>query len=199
MAERYPLTWPEGWKRTSPGLRKASPYKVSETAARDELLHSLKLLGARNVVLSTNIRLRLDGLPLANQRAPEDPGVAVYWTRYGKDEVIACDTWKTIRENYRAIGLAVDALRQLERCGASEILARAFTGLAALPAPQASKARTWRDVMGFHPFTKPSRDEIEARFRELVKDAHPDNGGTNEAFIELVEAKRRALEEVSRG
>ncbi len=199
MAERYPLTWPPGWKRTPAHRRKSSSYKVSETTARDALLRSLKLLGARNVIVSTNIELRLDGLPYANRRTPDDVGVAVYWTRNGREEVIACDSWRTIRENYRAIGLAVEALRQLERCGASEVLERAFTGFAALPAPQGAKPRGWRDVLGFHPLTRPSRDEIEARFRELVREAHPDHGGTNEAFRELVEAKRQAIEEVSRG
>lgn len=186
MAERYPLTWPPGWQRTPAHRRKAFSYKVSETKARDALLRSLKLLGARNVVVSTNIELRLDGLPYANRRTPDDVGVAVYWTRKGREEVIACDSWKTIRENYRAIGLAVDALRQLER---------AFTGFAALPAPTTTRPRAWREVFGFE-ISIIVRADIEARFRELVKERHPDHGGSDEAFRELVEAKLQAIDEL---
>lgn len=194
--ERYPLSWPAGWRRTPPHKRHVSRYKVTETRARDELLHSLKLLGARNVILSTNIELRIDGLPYANRRAPDDPGVAVYWTRNGQQEVIACDAWKTVKDNYRAVWAAVEALRQLERCGASEILNRAFTGFAALPAT-ASAPHHWRGVLGFSLDEHVEARDVELRYRELSKTRHPDvEGGSSEAFRELSIAKDDALKEL---
>ena len=120
--ERYPLHWPHGWRRTK--RRKDAAYRVSFARARDELLRHLSLMNARDVVLSTNVPLRRDGLPYANVAEPADPGVAVYWTKGGQPQVMACDRWSKVKDNVRAVGLAIEALRQLERTGASEILER---------------------------------------------------------------------------
>jgi hypothetical protein len=56
----------------------------------------------RDVVISTNLRLRNDGLPLSKQREPEDPGVAVYWKKDGKNLVIAADCYTKIADNLAA-------------------------------------------------------------------------------------------------
>lgn len=48
---------------------------------------------------------------------------------------LACDLFKEVRLNMHAIGLTIEAMRQIERCGASSMLERAFRGfIAALPA-----------------------------------------------------------------
>jgi hypothetical protein len=62
--ERYPLTWPTGQPRCA--HRRDADFKVDFARARDECLHSLTLLGARSVVLSTSVPLRQDGLPYSN-------------------------------------------------------------------------------------------------------------------------------------
>jgi hypothetical protein len=68
-------------------------------------------MGGSGVILSTNIALRNDGLPYANSREPNDPGVAVYF-RYGKREMcFACDAYTTVRENAYAIAKSIEALR----------------------------------------------------------------------------------------
>jgi hypothetical protein len=131
-------------------------------------------------------------------REPDDVGVAVYWTKMGIDadkrsrtdrRVIACDKWKTVRENLRAVGLALEALRTLERTGSSEILNRAFTGFAALP-PAGTK--DWRVVLGLENMAVTSSD-IEERYRQLAKDAHPDTGGDHDAMVRLNKAREAAL------
>lgn len=50
------------------------------------------------------------------------------------DYVIACDQFKEVRLNLAAIGLTIKAIRQIERCGTSSLLERAFKGFSALPA-----------------------------------------------------------------
>jgi hypothetical protein len=50
------------------------------------------------------------------------------------DYVIACDQFKEVRLNMAAIYLTIKAIRQIERCGTSTLLERAFKGFAALPA-----------------------------------------------------------------
>jgi hypothetical protein len=49
------------------------------------------------------------------------------------DLVIACDAFKEVRWNVNAIRMTIAAIRQIERCGTSSLLERAFKGFAALP------------------------------------------------------------------
>jgi hypothetical protein len=51
-------------------------FQVSFAVARDHLLNELRLMGARNLTISSNVPLRRDGLPYANQGTVEDAGVA---------------------------------------------------------------------------------------------------------------------------
>jgi hypothetical protein len=192
--DAYPLSWPIGWKRTEPHRRKSSRYKVTFARARDEVLHSLQLMGVRdyNVIISSNVPLRRDGLPLANMREPDDVGIAVYWSNHKQERrVIACDKWRTVRENLRAVNLALEALRMLERTGSSEILNRAFTGFAALP-PASAAEEDWRAVLKLRGMAVTSAD-IEESYRELAKEAHPDSGGDHDAMVRLNQARDAAL------
>ena len=89
-------------------------------------------MGGSGVILSTNIPLRNDGLPYANSREPNDPGVAVYFQHKKREMCFACDAFKTVRENAYSIGKTIEALRGIERWGASDMMERAFRGFAAL-------------------------------------------------------------------
>jgi hypothetical protein len=200
--DAYPLAWPVGWKRTPALSRRRSGYRVDFSKARDELVREVNLLGAQreDIVISSNMMLRRDGFPLASQREPEDPGIAIYWAvrkwnggaNHVQQRVIACDVWRTIRENLRAIGLAVGALRMLERTGASEILERAYTGFAALP--PAASSESWRAVFSWTDADRPTEADIEERYRAMAKFSHPDvAGGSHEAMIRLNKAREEAL------
>lgn len=190
--EAFPLAWPDGWPRTPPALRKSSAYKVSLGGARDDLMRQLALAG-RNVILSTNIPLRRDGLPYADAREPADPGAAVYWdSRKGGPMSLACDSWRTVRENIRALGLAIESLRQLERCGASAILERAYSGFKRLPeAPDC-----WK-VLGISGPGAP-REAIKARYFELAQQHHPDHGGNAETMAAINAAYAEATGEAGK-
>lgn len=48
------------------------------------------------------------------------------------DYVIACDSFREVRLNVTAIRMTIAAIRQIERCGTSTLLERAFKGFAAL-------------------------------------------------------------------
>lgn len=177
-ARAFPLQWPDGWARTASLARRRAPYKVTPQKATDELLWSLQRLGAdrRTVVLSTNVPVRRDGLPYANASAPDDPGVAVFWhdPKLG-ERVIACDKWREVHDNVRAIGLALEGLRAMERAGATQILERAFSAFGALPAASAVPVkRPWWEVLEFPEallghLTMPV---VEARYRELAAKVH---------------------------
>lgn len=55
-------------------------------------------------------------------------------TNQSFDYVIACDQFREVRLNMAAIVLTIRAIRQIERCGTSSLLERAFKGFSALPA-----------------------------------------------------------------
>ena len=57
-------------------------------------------------------------------------------TNQNFDYVIACDQFKEVRLNMAAIVFTIKAIRQIERCGTSSLLERAFRGFSALPAGQ---------------------------------------------------------------
>ncbi len=197
MAESYPLQWPDGWKRTA--FRHASNYKVATDRAFEDLLRELNLLGALkgSIVVSTNVPPRNAlGTPRNDGHNVADPGVAVYWTTKTHGErVIACDRWATVRENLRALGLAVAGLRSMERAGATQVVDRAFSAFGALPASGAAPvARPWWEVFGFTQamIGSLSMPMITARYRELAAKNHPDRGGSAAAMTELNAAHEAA-------
>lgn len=55
-------------------------------------------------------------------------------TNQNFEYVIACDQFKEVRLNMAAIVMTIKAIRQIERCGTSSLLERAFKGFSALPA-----------------------------------------------------------------
>lgn len=194
----HPCAWPAGWKRTPSKLRRPSNYRVSFVAARNDIVSQLKLLGAREIIVSTNIQLRRDGLPYAATSEPEDPSVAVYWLEKNTTRVVACDQWTKVRENMRAVDVAVKCLRQLQSSGATQIIEQAFLGFKALPA-SLQLHRDWRVVFGYggewHPETLEWATVVR-RHRKLLIQRHPDTTtGSREAFDELQAAYEQAKRE----
>jgi hypothetical protein len=162
--------------------------------SRDQLVRELQLLPAQNVVISTNIALRQDGLPYSVQKRIDDPGVAVYFTFKKKPMVMACDRYETVAGNLRSLGLAVDAMRQLDRHGGGTMMERAFQGFAAI-APPAWK-KPWREVFGVKPDW---RGDLTALYREKAKLRHPDSGGSDVLMAELNVAYEEAKRERGAG
>lgn len=192
--DKFPLYWPEGWPRTKKRWL-TYRYKVPFGKARDELVSALKRLGAAEIVVSTNIPIRGDGLPKAGIE-PGDPGVAVYWMEGKAKRVIACDAWTKVRDNLRAVGLAVEGLCAVKRSGATQVLDRAFTGFTALAAEN-PKGRPWRMVFGWSADSISWTEyDVKQRFKELLLERHPDRGGSAEATHELTRARDEALAEL---
>ncbi len=202
MSAAYPLQWPQGWPRTPSYKIKSAPfgttgrtgYKTGLTVAeaRERLQAQLDLLGAKLPVLSTNLELRLDGLPRSGEREPQDRGAAVYFQLGGRPTVLACDRWNRVADNIAAIAKHIEALRGMDRWGVGTA-AQAFAGYQAIAAP---RERHWREVLGIHPGSRVSRADIESIYRIAARKAHPDAGGSNEAMAELNRARDQALAEI---
>jgi hypothetical protein len=193
MTEAFPLSWPQGWPRTPAGRRRKSKFGSNlGISQHTKLRNELRLLGATNVVISSNVAVRGDGLPYAaeGRRRYDDPGVAVWFVLDGKPRSMARDPYHTPWENVRSLVLAIEAMRSLERHGGSAMVERAFEGFAALPAPKAK--RKWWDVLEVSPSSP--RYVIEQNFKRLARDWHPDkHGGSSERMSELNVARDEAL------
>ena len=121
MIETYPLTWKSEKPRTLANKRKRSQFTVNFAKSRDELLTELSRMGASNIIISSNAPTRRDGLPYANFSEPDDPGVAVYFRVFNQEYSLTCDRWDRVKDNLRAIGKHIEALRGIERWGVSSV------------------------------------------------------------------------------
>lgn len=179
--EAYPLSWPAGRKRTEKYQRERSSFGVSFSRARDNVTKEIVRMVGRygpdpQIIISTNVALRRDGLPLANQREPEDPGVAVYFLRKKRQMSFACDRWDKVQDNMQAIVKTIDALRGIERWGSGDMLEAAFTGFTALPAPgSGSTSGPWFQV--FNIPAHAATDDVKAVYLRQRSEAHPDRPG----------------------
>jgi hypothetical protein len=202
-AEAYPLQWPVGRKRTESWRRDRAKFEVTFARARDNIVAEVGRLAGRypdpQIVISTNIALRRDGLPLASQRQPDDPGVAVYFTYKKRQMSFACDRWQKIEHNMQAIAKTIEALRGIARWGTGDMLETAFSGFTALPPPSATapaqgRLKHWRDVFGTAVHT---REQLQEVYRRLAAAHHPDRGGDAALMAELNRAKMQALQELN--
>lgn len=202
----YPLQWPDGWKRTPGGARTRARFGKASRAragggwdygrqltiaeAVERVRRELSRMDIRDddLVVSTNLQLRLDGFPRSAQAEPADPGVAVYWTdRFNRDQPPRCmaiDLYDRVADNLAAVAATLEAMRAIERHGGAEILERAFTGFVALPPPSGEH---WSDVL--------DRDDPSGSYRRLRSEHHPDRGGDPEQFQRVQRAWEQRQQE----
>lgn len=200
---RHPLCWPSDMPRTRADLRVWGQFEGTLDKVRRLLLDEIDAIALgresrartirHRVVISTNMRLRKDGEIQASQGEPEDPGVAVYFTRKGKALCFACDKYDRVWKNMRAIQKTIEAMRGIERWGSSQMLERAFTGFAALPA---STANGWPTVLGVDSATA-TIEQVKAARNRLVKLYHEAGSQPDaEKFRASEEAFRDAMQQL---
>lgn len=198
MKKPYPLQWPAGRTRTKAAKREHSRFGTKSGGSRRlSVLENAKLvqdelrqMGASHVVITSDLPTRPDGLPYSTEKA-EDPGIAVWFVKDGRERVFACDAWLTHAENLRAIALSIGAMRGLDRWGMADVVDLAMAGFAALP-PGSSSVRIhkhWRELFLVSDMDGLSSSEllgvVKARHRKLIASAHPDAGGNLEDATEL--------------
>lgn len=187
----WPLSWPSGWPRTPAESRRRSAFMPTTIFHQvQETLDELRMLGvgASGIVISSNLRVKPDGVPYSKQARVDDPGVAVWFVLRGQERVLACDRWRNVEHNLRAIALHIAAIRGQDRWGVGSA-DQAFAGFVALP--EQAGGTPWWEYFGLEPDA--TEAELHCAYRESAKFDHPDVCGTRERWDTLVEMRRVAL------
>lgn len=138
---------------------------------------------------------RLDGRPRAHAVA-EHPGVIFSLDSKHGPLSYPCDTFTTWQDNLRAVSLALEALRKVDRYGVTK-RGEQYRGFLALeatttPAGFISSGHAWdflKQMAGYDVNETPTPRIL----REAKRAAHPDTGGDASTFqrVLLAEAKLR--------
>lgn len=158
----------------------------------------LRKLGAKAPVLLMDIdaaQIRVDGRPYANAK-PRHPGVVLSFTASdGKQMQFPCDAFDHWSANLRAIALALEALRKIDRYGVTRH-GEQYKGWQALPAPNGDHW-TKDEAMSFLGTIIGGRARIlpmEDALRECEKLTHPDmQNGDSSKFKKVQQARKLLL------
>ncbi len=201
---RYPICWPDNVARTAPQDRRHALFhdKTIYLAVRLVLQEINRLNGRaydyadEDVVISTNIRPKVDGSPRSGDPEPADPGAAVFFKlrfwrgpkQFKRHTVLTCDRWARVSWNLYAIARDVEAQRARARWGCTSI-EQAFHGYLAIP--ERCGGPSWWTTLGVLPDA--TLDQIKTAFLTLAKTRHPDKGGNAEQWDQLRVAYDQAL------
>lgn len=209
------IKWPE--KGTEE--RKNAAFKATWSNTLQLLSYELDKLTARDVTLKTMHSpedFRIDGKLRSDTRAPEHPGVILTFERFeGWDDEtqqsrytelrLPCDTFAYWKDNVRAVALALEALRKIDRYGVKA--GSQYAGFKALPAgdftvdmtPELAadfiaKAAGMGNVPAIATSIIQNPAFGESVYKTAAKSLHPDKGGSAEEFKNLESAMRLVRE-----
>ena len=189
-SKQFPLQWPVGRQRVQvPEYSKFKPGSIYHEA--QEIFKQIELMGGSEIIISSNMQYRQDGLPYTRQSV-HDTGVAVYFKLNGEEQCIPCDQWVSLEENMRAIWKTIEAMRGIERWGGKALMNAAFSGFKQLPpstiitpAPDREKRPWWVVLCVSQDADAPT---VKQAYRKAQSLAHPDAGGTEYDFQEVQHA-----------
>ena len=193
-----------------------SQFTSTWTDTLDLLERELSALRASDLVIEVDVRerdIRNDGLLRADAKASSPAVVLAFESKHGP-MLYRCDRYRTTpwrnrmalwQHNVRAIALTLQALRAVDRYGATET-GQQYTGFKALPpggialgpAPMtvdeaaafmAEHADPDHQIPGMARTLTHGR-MVEATYKTAAKRLHPDAGGDTELFQQLQDAKR---------
>lgn len=180
--EKFPLSWPQGYPVTE--YREVSKFKCTFAEARDGVFSELSRLGVSDFFISCNVQRDKKGELVEGRLIYDNPGVAVYFTLDGEERVVACDKWKYIHENMRAVEKTIEAIRGMDRWGCSDIIARAVPKLAIEQQAGKSKGAWWQTLGVEQDAPLPY---ITSAYKRLAKKYHPDMPTANRDMFDMVQ------------
>ena len=181
-------------------MRTTSPFRSTWSDTVDLLDRELRHLDARNIVIQADCdrdQIRLDGFLRADARL-RGPGVVLSFDSKLGALSYPCDRFIHWQHNIRAIALALEALRKVDRYGVTR-RGEQYKGWSKLPAPESNGFTSTFEAAGFVCAVVPEFDHSEIlgsvdRYREAYRLAagklHPDrNNGDASQFLKLQAAK----------
>lgn len=201
-----PLAWDQA--RTPPAARKSRwTFRAGWQDTLDLLDRELTHLAASNVIIEADFRegdLRQDGMPRAAAKEPTFPGVRISFdSRHGR-LVYGTDAYELWQHNVRAIALSLEALRAVDRYGATRS-AQQYAGWKAIDAgptsasaSQMTREEAARFIAAAVDPVGAGRPEVVAgilsgqtlkeSYRLAARKLHPDAGGSPNGFQQLQQA-----------
>jgi len=191
------------WPGTLTRSRQRSNFSATWGTTLQLLDREVWYLGGKNMRLQVAIpasQFRLDGRPRATAKA-EHPGVILTLDSKHGPLSYPCDTFMTWQDNVRAIALALEALRKVDRYGVTKRgeQYRGFLAIEATAAP-AGFATTDEALAFLGEFLGLGLAEMRVisgaptrALRRAQRETHPDVGGDAATFqrVTLAEAKLR--------
>lgn len=201
MAIRPIQRWPGEYTKS----RQHAPFRATFTDTLALLQRELRMLTAKSVVLQVAIAeryFRVDGNPRADAKASHPGVILAFDSKYGPLSY-PCDAFWDWQDNVRAIALAMEALRKVDRYGVTK-RGEQYTGWKQLPAgggAQTSHMTTEqaREVLGrlARWETPPGQTDHLDLVRRAVRDAraftHPDRNRGHRALWDQVEQAAKVL------
>lgn len=191
----------QSWPREFTHPRRRSPFRAGWSDTIDLLDRELHKLGSYNrnapSVLQIAMReqdFRLDGLPRASA-IPDHPGVILHIEAAAQGPLsFPCDAFDRWQDNLRAIALALEALRKVDRYGITPGNEQ-YTGWKAIEATptvdaKAAAERFLREYAGHQYGEVPTMANIHRRARAK---AHPDRNGGDQSNWDKVEHAAKVL------
>lgn len=183
-----PAIWPSGPRAryTTRSRFKAPWHKTMNDLERE--LRQLDAPYGKPIIVEAGYyehEIRQDGLPRANAR-PHDPAIILnFESRFGPLRY-GCDTYDDHLANLRAIALALEALRAVDRYGVTK-RGEQYQGWKALPANTMSRAAAENFLRMF--VVPGQQHDFHTLYRLAAKKLHPDVGGDKVGWEELQRAK----------
>ena len=196
------------WLRPD-AARKRSQFDSTWSDTLELLAREIKHLGGRDVVIEVDVRehdIRNDGMLRSNARTPEHPAVLVAFESRDHGPMLhRCDKFERSyrtesiawQENVRAVAKRLEALRAVDRYGATES-GEQYVGFKALPAGRAMPASHMTSdeaMVVLRRVSRISSADVSAGplFRRARAIAHPDHNDGDRTAWDQVEAAARVL------
>jgi len=193
------IEWIDGQPRRSTRQRhRTSSFEASIGQTVKDIKTELQRLGVDDWECDFgNQHRRSDGLPLSDAN-PDDPGFALFWTKGGRTHGAACDYYTQLRDNMREVYLW---FRETRMSGDRKVTtAEDQFAAAALPGETDDEAVLTgmtedeaREVLGVR--SGLPRAAVKKVVDEQIKNAHPDQGGSQEKLTRVQQAKSVLLSE----
>lgn len=188
------IDWPAGFERTPPRRRTSgSKFQASLGDTTAEIAAEMDRMGVDEWRASTGsggAYTKSNGLPKYNAN-PDDPGFVLRWSKDGEQFAVACDKYRRLRDNARAVYLWVFETRKRGnrpvKTGSDEFAA------ARLPAGEDAVVAEEppHEVLGVAPDAPDG--VVENAYRERVQETHPDKPGGDETEFRRVQEAREAM------